>query len=79
MLTHVLCYNIIMLEKLEINNTCISCDNCRIFCPEHSVFTNGKSYTIDPWSCTRCGICIELCPPEAIKIIHIEKIKIDQL
>lgn len=57
-----------MLEKLEINNTCISCDTCRVVCPESSIYTDGESYTIDPWSCTMCGICIELCPVDSIKI-----------
>ena len=57
-----------MLEKLEINNTCISCDTCRIVCPEKSIYTNGEVYEIDPWSCTQCGICIEVCPVDSIKI-----------
>ncbi|MAX65352.1 MAG: 4Fe-4S binding protein [Bacteriovoracaceae bacterium] len=58
-----------MLEKIEINNTCISCDSCRLICPENSINTDGKKYAIDQWSCVRCGICIEVCPNESIKII----------
>ena len=57
-----------MLEKLEINNSCVPCDACRSICPEKSVFTNGESYVIDNWSCTQCGLCIEVCPVDAIKI-----------
>lgn len=59
-----------MIKKLEINNTCISCDSCRLQCPENSILTNGVDYTIDQWSCTECGICIELCPAESIKEIE---------
>lgn len=61
-----------MYEKLEINNTCISCDSCRIACPESSIITNGEDYAIDSWSCTRCGICIEVCPIDCIKIKNLE-------
>lgn len=62
-----------MLEKLEINNTCISCDSCLQSCPEDAVISNGVDYAIDPWSCTLCGICIELCPPSSIKKIKTQK------
>lgn len=58
-----------MLEKLEINNTCISCDACSQNCPENSIISNGIDYAIDPWSCTQCGICIEVCPSDCIKLI----------
>lgn len=56
-----------MVKKLEINNTCVSCDSCRLVCPEGAVLTDGKEYAIDEWSCTRCGLCIEVCPVDAVK------------
>jgi ferredoxin len=59
-----------MGEYLEIIKTCISCDSCRLICPEKSVITNGADYAIDPWSCTLCGLCIEVCPEDCIKIIE---------
>ena len=61
-------YNSIMLEKIEINNMCISCDSCRVICPENSILTDGTIYAIDQWSCTRCGLCLEICPTDAIKL-----------
>lgn len=57
-----------MLEKLEINNTCIPCDSCRMICPENAIITDGANFEIDSWSCTNCGLCIEVCPVDAIKI-----------
>ncbi len=53
--------------QLEITGLCISCDNCRLICPEHAVITDGKEYFIDSWSCTLCGLCIEACPMDCIK------------
>lgn len=52
---------------LEISSICISCDNCRLVCPENAVITNGQNYFIDQWSCTLCDLCIEACPVECIK------------
>ncbi len=60
-----------MLEKIEINNTCISCDSCRLICPMNSIITDGENYAIDQWSCIKCGICIEVCPNDSIKIKEI--------
>ena len=57
-----------MIKRLEVIKTCISCDACRLICPEDSIITNGKDYAIDSWSCTLCGICIEVCPVDCIKL-----------
>ena len=55
-----------MRNYLHIGKTCISCDACRIECPEKAIITDGKDYVIDTWSCTQCGICVELCPEKSI-------------
>lgn len=57
------------MKKLEIAPTCISCDNCRAVCPEKAVVTNGVDFYIESWSCTLCGLCIEVCPVDCIKEI----------
>lgn len=54
---------------LEISSICISCDNCRIICPENSISTNGLTYLVDTWSCTLCGLCQEICPVDCIKYV----------
>lgn len=56
-----------MKSNLVIFSTCIQCDSCNAFCPENAVITNGKDYYIDPWSCTKCQICVEVCPVDCIK------------
>lgn len=52
---------------LEISSICVACDSCRLICPENAVVTNGQNYFIDSWSCTLCGLCIEVCPIDCIK------------
>ena len=39
--------------------------------------TNGKPQIVDVASCTRCGVCVNLCPAKAI-IINSDKPKKDQ-
>ena len=55
-----------MVPKLEISNLCISCDNCRLICPENSILKSNHTYIIETWSCTLCQICIEICPVDCI-------------
>ncbi len=52
---------------LEITGMCVSCDSCRIICPEDSIFKNKSDYIIETWSCTLCNACIEVCPVDCIK------------
>lgn len=61
-----------MTPVLNINSLCISCDACRLLCPENSVLKMGNQYTIESWSCTLCGVCREICPVDAIKLVHVE-------
>lgn len=56
-----------MMPQLQINARCISCDNCRLLCPEDAIVTDGRDYSIENWSCTLCGICLEVCPIDCIK------------
>lgn len=56
-----------MADSLTINNRCISCDYCKIICPENAILTDGKTYFIEPWACSLCGLCINICPTECIK------------
>lgn len=62
-----------MKPKLEINNTCIHCDNCRLICPENSVLKSAESYRIESWSCTLCQLCIEVCPADSIKFYDVNE------
>ncbi len=56
---------------LKISSICLSCDNCRLVCPEAAIITNGSNYYVDQWSCTLCGLCIEACPVDCIKEVKL--------
>ncbi len=45
---------------------CNECDNCRIFCPEISIFRAKGVRNIDLDYCKGCGICAVECPRGAI-------------
>lgn len=48
---------------------CISCDNCKVFCPDIAVKRAGDGkYTIDYDYCKGCGICVHECPRNAMSI-----------
>jgi len=64
-----------MNPELEINNRCISCDNCRLICPEKAIIKYKDTYAIEPWACTLCSICIEVCPVDCIKLIEDKETK----
>ncbi|HLW58055.1 MAG TPA: 4Fe-4S binding protein [Bacteriovoracaceae bacterium] len=55
--------------RLEITSICVSCDNCRLICPEDAILSNGSTYLIDTWSCTLCSLCQEVCPIDCIREI----------
>ncbi len=48
---------------------CISCDNCKVFCPDIAVKRAGDGkYAIDYDYCKGCGICVHECPRNAMSI-----------
>ena len=53
--------------SLEITNRCISCDYCRLLCPENAILKIDQEYNVEVQACTLCGICIEVCPVDCIK------------
>lgn len=54
--------------QLVVMGQCVSCDSCRLLCPEHAILKSDQGYTIDAWSCSHCYLCLEVCPADCIKI-----------
>lgn len=52
-------------------NKCVKCLRCWIFCPEAVIWRNKDgSVDIDYDYCKGCGICANVCPVKAIKMIR---------
>lgn len=58
-----------MAPYLEINGLCVSCDYCRLICPEKAILMSPGKYFIETWACTLCGLCTEVCPVDCIKMV----------
>lgn len=58
-----------MLEKLEINNSCVPCASCTDICPEKAIYAQTDLFVINNSACTQCGLCLQVCPVDAIKLI----------
>jgi pyruvate ferredoxin oxidoreductase delta subunit len=50
-----------------------TCFLCWLYCPE-AVITKGIPPLINLEYCKGCGICLQVCPVQAIVMIHEEKI-----
>lgn len=49
---------------------CTKCMSCYRFCPENAI---DKNIRINYDYCKGCGICAEVCPAKAIRMIKEEK------
>lgn len=60
---------------------CISCKLCQTFCPENCIAVIAKDaplhlyqgdppqrFFIDLKNCTRCGLCVDVCPVNALDL-----------
>ena len=56
------------------NIQCEYCDLCRLLCPDLAITRNEHSgqIEIDYNYCKGCGICAEVCPKGAIKMVFEE-------
>jgi indolepyruvate ferredoxin oxidoreductase alpha subunit len=54
------------MPRFEIFQPCAKCDHCieNFGCPA-LIKVKGK-VTVDDYLCTRCGMCIDVCPNKAI-------------
>jgi len=56
-----------VLDREKCNN----CLLCWMYCPDCSIGTKDAKLTDFDWDhCKGCGICAEVCPIEAIKMVE---------
>ena len=60
------------LESYNLFQSCMKCNHCidHFGCPA-MVMQNGK-VVIDDNACTLCGLCIDVCPNDAIRWVAVE-------
>ena len=57
-------------QKPVVNvNKCCFCGWCYIMCPTGSMQERGAHFDVDFASCKGCGICADICPNLAIKMV----------
>jgi Pyruvate/2-oxoacid:ferredoxin oxidoreductase delta subunit len=65
--------NMTTYPELEITPRCISCDSCRLMCPEKCIIKMGDRYVIETWACTMCFVCQSVCPVKCIKVTNTQE------
>ncbi len=60
-------------EKAVVNQEkCIECLKCLFHCPEGTIYRNSGKVKVNNIYCKTCGICVSVCPVNAISIEEIE-------
>ncbi len=57
------------LSTYIINDKCIGCTKCVQACASQAIeFEPFKKHSIDEEKCTRCGVCRDICPVDAVEL-----------
>ncbi len=57
-------------RPVHIKDKCINCMLCFIYCPDCSIKVKGEKFDeIDYYHCKGCGICAQICPVFAVKMV----------
>ncbi len=60
-------------EKVAIVVGCTGCDSCRWACPTEAITFDHEGAHIAPERCVGCGVCVNECASEAIRIVERNK------
>jgi len=56
---------------IAFNQSMSICSECKKACPHDAItFLRGKEVKIDEVDCTGCGICVQVCPSQALEPKH---------
>ena len=50
--------------------TCITCDNCVVYCPDLAVKRVNGGYEVLGDYCKGCGVCVKECPTGSMKMVE---------
>ena len=57
-----------MKKEIKISKNCNHSETCRVFCEENAIVKVGDQFIVDAFSCSLCGICLEVCPSSSISL-----------
>lgn len=57
------------LDKAEIDRElCVECGRCREHCRFDAIEAEGEGYIVNNYACEGCGVCIAICPEQAVTL-----------
>ena len=60
-------------EKAKIDQEkCIQCLQCFFHCPEGTIHKEGETVKVIKTYCKACGICVSVCPVNAITLEEVK-------
>lgn len=64
------------IKKFDLYQSCYKCNHCidNFGCP--AMFKKDGKVQIDDALCTKCGLCLDVCPNDAIKWVDIEALEL---
>ncbi|MDI6856529.1 MAG: 4Fe-4S dicluster domain-containing protein [Candidatus Thermoplasmatota archaeon] len=66
-------------ERYEFPIVCLQCDEamCMTICPQNAIYKEKNIIKINKDKCTRCRLCVAMCPYSAITVLGDEIIQCD--
>jgi len=61
--------------SMEVTDDCVACGICHetFECPAIGPDSGSEKARIDPSLCSGCGVCVDVCPQQAIKAVISEQ------
>jgi NADH-quinone oxidoreductase subunit F len=68
------CKALMHFEILE--EKCTGCDDCRKKCASGAISGEpGQPHSIDQGKCTKCGVCLDVCPPTISAVARMDNVE----
>ncbi len=67
--------NLLNIRLPRFNNNCIFCGNCWELCPTGALEYKNKSIFLEPYLCTGCNLCRDLCSFGAVTMRKVKQVE----
>jgi len=69
------CLAILEIKLPKFNKNCVFCGNCWEFCPTGALRYKNNNIVLEPYLCTACNLCKDLCSFGAISMRKVKCLK----